>query len=74
MPYINSQIRTIQIDEEDYNLIYKYLDVARSKCYSNAARCNTVNRSVSSEMKAKANIDEADLICDLLSRLSTEMI
>lgn len=74
MPYINPQFRTIKIDEEDFNLISKYLDAARTRCNANAAKCNTVNRSVSSEMKKQANIDEADSISDLLSRLSTEMI
>jgi len=74
MAYINTTFRTIKIDEEDFSLIAKYLDAARSKCKANAAKCNTINRSVSSEMKAKANLDEADRISDLLSRLSTEMI
>lgn len=74
MPQTNQQMRNIQIDEEDFNLIYKILDAARTKFYANAEKCNTINRSVNSEVKRQANLDEAGRIHDLLSRLSTEMI
>lgn len=75
MPYINPTIRTIQIDEEDFNLIAKYLSSAETKCRANAEKClNAGYRTVSSEMKAEAYRNEADQIGDLLSRLATEII
>jgi predicted esterase len=75
MAYTNPNFRTIQIDEEDFNLFVDIIEAKITQLKASAEKCVVGGYgSGASLTKAMAHTDKANRLRELISRITTELI
>jgi hypothetical protein len=74
MAYTNPNFRTIQIDEEDFNLFVDIIEAKITQLKASAEKCANGYGSGASLTKAMAHTDKANRLRELISRITTELI
>ena len=74
MPYKNSTVRAIYIDEFDYDIIAGLLEAKITKLKASSEQCSRGYGTAYSKDKAEKLLAEAHHLRTLLSHLTTEII